>query len=172
MRGNQAEMPQASDTYRLAIGVFHEPSGLRSAVAELADHGFSAEETCLAGKRHVLESALPERLGDGAVALQSLSLPGHTPTPGLVATSGSTLEMVLQESRSTDATASFWPDLCRSLGEHMERGGIVLCVSAGDAALQARSSRILLRHSTQSVQTFEFTPAKTASGHKPAREAP
>jgi hypothetical protein len=40
----------------------------------------------------------------------------------------------------------------------MRRDAIVLLVSAKDAPLQSRSSRILLRHATQSVQTYEFTP--------------
>jgi hypothetical protein len=166
-------MPQASDTYRLAIGVFHVPHDLRSAVGELAADGFSAQEICLAGKRQVLEAALPERVAEGTLRLQSLNLPGQGPE--LAATSGATLNMVLQQSSSTDANASaaasFWPDLCRALGEDMRRGRIVLCVSARDAALQARSSRILLRHSTQSVQTFEFTPARSASASKPTGEA-
>ena len=42
----------------------------------------------------------------------------------------------------------------------MRRDAIVLLVCAKDAALQNRSSRILLRHSTQSVQTYEFTPPR------------
>jgi hypothetical protein len=46
------------------------------------------------------------------------------------------------------------------MANHMSKDGVVLLVSARDAALQNISSRILLRHSTQSVQTYEFTPTR------------
>jgi hypothetical protein len=166
-------MPQARDTYRLAIGVFQEPHALRSVLAELAAVGASAEATCLAGKRQVLEAALAEEIAQGTFRLQSVRLPDRNAQ--LVATAGPTLEMLLQQSMPTDtgvaASGSFWPDLCRNLGKHIGQGQIVLCVSASDATLQAWSSRILLRHSTQSVQTFEFTGARAPAGREPAREA-
>ncbi len=155
-------MLQASDTYRLAIGVFHDPHDLRSAITELTCDGFTAREFCLAGKRPLLDGVLQEKGVAGALRLQSLRMPGDTEE--FVATSGPTLRMLLQQSKSrgtnSAAPASFWPDLCHSVVDHMRRDGIVLLVNAQDAALQSRSSRILLRHSTQSVQTFEFTPAR------------
>ncbi len=138
-------MPQPSDTCRLAIGIFQAVSELERAIAELMAEGFSTADICLAGKRQVLEAALRDEVADGRVRLQNLARSGHGPQ--LAATAGPTLEMVLQ------------------------RGEIVLCVSAREAVLQARSSRILLRHSTQSVQTFEFTPVKVASRRGPGREA-
>jgi hypothetical protein len=44
----------------------------------------------------------------------------------------------------------------------MRQRAIVLLVSAPDSGLQHRSSRILLRHSAHTVQTHEFTPARSA----------
>ena len=155
-------MLEASDTYRLAIAVFHDPQDLRSAIAELCIDGFTARELCLAGKRSLLDVILKETASSGGRRLQSLQMPGGDEE--FVATSGPTLKMLLQQSKSgsgnSAAPASFWPDLCRGMADHMRRDGIVLCVTAQDASLQSRSSRILLRHSTQSVQTFEFTPVR------------
>ncbi|HZT47796.1 MAG TPA: hypothetical protein VFA64_07460 [Hyphomicrobiaceae bacterium] len=166
-------MPQPSDTCRLAIGIFQAVSELERAIAELMAEGFSTADICLAGKRQVLEATFGDEVAHGRVRLQNLARSGHGSQ--LAATAGPTLDMVLQQATSKDAgaaaAASFWPDLCRSLGEHMQRGEIVLCVSAREAVLQARSSRILLRHSTQSVQTFEFTPVKVASRRRPDRGA-
>jgi hypothetical protein len=155
-------MLEATDTYRLALAVFHDPQDLRSAIAELCIDGFTVREFCLAGKRSLLDEVLKDTASSGGRRLQSLQMPGGDEE--FVATSGPTLKMLLEQSKSRSgnsaAPASFWPDLCRGMADHMRRDGIVLCVSAQDAALQSRSSRILLRHSTQSVQTFEFTPAR------------
>jgi hypothetical protein len=50
------------------------------------------------------------------------------------------------------------PELEQRLYEHLRLGAVLAVVSATDSALQRRSSRILLRHSPETVQTHEFTP--------------
>jgi len=157
-------MVDVSDPCRLAIGVFYEPHDLEGAMAELAADGFTADEICLAGKRAMVEGVSTGKGSKGRTQLQSLQMPNPGAEEDLVATSGPTLALVLQQSHAAGGDggtpASFWPDLCRSVAGYMRRNGVVLCVRAGNAERQSRSSRILLRHSTQSVQTFEFTPVR------------
>lgn len=171
----QATTPQPAEACRLAVGVFDAPHDLGKAMAELRSGGFTDREICLAGKRDVLDRALrgPLRTGEQieswltsqrAFSLRRLGIQGEDGE--FVATSRGILRTLLDQTKAIRATsrptvgvsASFWPDLCRRLADHMRRDAIVLLVSAKDAPLQSRSSRILLRHSTQSVQTYEFTP--------------
>jgi len=81
-----------------------------------------------------------------------------------VATSRGLLTALLEQAKSPKGAAadpvSFWPELRRRMVSHMSKDAMVLLVSARDAALQNLSSRILLRYSTQSVQTYEFTPPR------------
>ena len=170
---SQAPLPQTSDTCRLAVGVFDAPHDLENAVAELCSGGFTAREICLAGKRQVLDRALHGPLQNSlrnkkwltaqrAFSLRRLGV--EDDNGELVATSRGILRTLLDQSKPPNATAtasaSFWPDLCQKMADYMRRDAIVLLVSAKDAALQNRSSLILLRHSTQSVQTYEFTPPR------------
>ena len=169
----QAHIPLADGTCRLAIGVFDEPRDLENAVAELCSGGFSANEICLAGKRQVLDRVLHGPLRNSlqyekwptsqrAFSLRRLGVDGDNGE--YFATSRGVLKSLLDQSKAPKAapapSASFWPDLCHRLAVHMRRDAMVLLVCAKDAALQNRSSRILLRHSTQSVQTYEFTPPR------------
>jgi len=144
-------------------------------MAELRLGGFTDREICLAGKRDALDRAIrgPLRTGEQienwltsqrAFSLRRLGIQGEN--GDFVATSRGILRTLLDQSKAVKAmpkpaagsSATFWPDLCDRLSGHMRRDAIVLLVSAKDAPLQSRSSRILLRHSTQSVQTYEFTP--------------
>jgi hypothetical protein len=163
-QGKQAQMPQAGDTCRLAVGVFYEPPALENAITELCSGGFTARDICVAAKRQVLNRCLPSknRLAERAFSLRKLGV--QTDSEEYVATSRGLLTTLLDQSKSPNAAASaqasFWPDLCRRMATHMSKDGVVLLVSARDATLQNISSRILLRHSTQSVQTYEFTPTR------------
>jgi hypothetical protein len=168
----QATMLQSAEAYRLAVGVFDVPHDLGNAVAELRSGGFTDREICLAGKRDVLDRALrgPSQTGlrienwltsQRAFSLRRLGIEGEDGE--FVATSRGILRTLLDQSKAramAGPSASFWPDLCHRLADHMRRDALVLLVSAKDAPLQSRSSRILLRHSTQSVQTYEFTPLR------------
>jgi len=171
----QATMLQPADACRLAVGVFEAHDDLRKAMAELRLGGFTDREICLAGKRDALDRAIrgPLRTGEQienwltsqrAFSLRRLGIQGEN--GDFVATSRGILRTLLDQSKAVKAmpkpaagsSATFWPNLCDRLSGHMRRDAIVLLVSAKDAPLQSRSSRILLRHSTQSVQTYEFTP--------------
>ena len=160
-------MPQPSDTCRLAVGVFYEPHGLENAITELRCGGFTARDICIAAKRQVLDRSLPNKnplTSERTFSLRKLGVQGGN--EDFVATSRGLLTTLLDQSKSPKAAASapdpasFWPELCRRMASHMSKDAVVLLVSARDAALQNLSSRILLRHSTQSVQTYEFTPPR------------
>jgi hypothetical protein len=168
-----ADTLQAGASCRLAVGVFDAPHDLENAMVELSSGGFTAREICLAGKRQVLDRVLRGPLQSSmqyekwppsqrAFSLRRLGVEGGDGE--YVATSRGVLKTLLDQSKTTKAapapSASFWPDLCHRMVVHMRRDAIVLLVCAKDAALQNRSSRILLRHSTQSVQTYEFTPPR------------
>jgi hypothetical protein len=168
----QANMLLAGDSCRLAVGVFDTPHDLENALAELSSGGFTAREICLAGKRQVLNLVVrslqsgPQYekwpISQRAFSLRRLGVEGDNGQ--YVATSRGVLRTLLVQSKASKAalapSASFWPDLCDRMAVHMRRDAIVVLVCAKDAALQNRSSRILLRHSTQSVQTYEFTPPR------------
>ena len=162
-QGKQAQMPQAGDPCRLAVGVFYEPHNLENVIAELCSGGFTARDICIAGKRQVLDRSLPSKnrlVSQRAFSLRKMGLLDDNDE--FVATSRGLLTTLLDQSKSSNAaaSASFWAELCRRMASHMGQDAIVLLVSAPDAALQNLSSRILLRHSTQSVQTYEFTPSR------------
>jgi hypothetical protein len=75
-QGKQAQMPQAGDTCRLAVGVFYEPPALENAIAELCSGGFTARDICIAAKRQVLDRSLPNknRLAERAFSLSTLGV--------------------------------------------------------------------------------------------------
>jgi hypothetical protein len=168
----QAHLP-ASDTCRLAVGVFDVPHDLVNAVAELRSGGFTEREICLAGKRDIVDRLLRGPLeGHASVSPWLTSWRAfRLPSVGIedgggpyVATSRAVVRQLFDQAKAaqvkTAASASFWPDLCRRLAHDMRRDAVVLLVCANDAALQNRSSRVLLRHATQSVQTYEFMPRR------------
>lgn len=163
-QGKQAQMPQAGDACRLAVGVFYDSRDLEDAIAELCSGGFTACDICVAAKRQVLDRSLPDASG---LAQRTFSLRGlgvQTDSEDYVATSRGLLTALLDQSKAPNAAgsaqASFWPELCMRMANHMSKDAIVLLVSARDAGLQNIGSRILLRHSTHSVQTYEFTPPR------------
>jgi cytochrome c len=88
-------MPQASNTCRLAIGIFQAAAELERAIAELVAEGFTTADICLAGKRQVLETAFLDEVARGTLRLQELNLPGKDSQ--LAATAGPTLQMMLQQ---------------------------------------------------------------------------
>ncbi len=67
-RGSQASsaapearehMGESADPFRLAIGVFHEPERLESAISDLFADNFVARDMCLVGTRQAFDRLLP-----------------------------------------------------------------------------------------------------------------
>jgi hypothetical protein len=163
-------MGENANTFRLASGVFYDHRKLESALSELHAEGFGRGDLCLAGRRKALEELVQQRTSLIA-SLTGKSLTGRQlrplyPLPGnieVVATSGNLLRKLMREAtwRSGEQQllcAWLVPELLGGFAEHMRQSAIALLVSAPDAILQNRSSRILLRHSAHTVQTHEFTP--------------
>jgi hypothetical protein len=167
-------MAEVGETFRLASGVFYQPQELESAIAELRADGFTRRDMCLAGTREALGSIAqqasgpePSLIGKTLDYRQLRPLYPLLDNVEVVATSGVLLRKLLKEadwrSRDQDLLSSWLlPDLFGRFTDHMRQNAIVLLVSAPDPGLQHRSSRILLRHSAHTVQTHEFTPARSA----------
>lgn len=174
LRGAPGTMSEVGETFRLASGVFYEPRKLESAIAEFHADGFTRRDMCLVGTREALGSIVQQ------TSRPVLSLIGKTldyrrlrplyplfDNAEVVATSGVLLRKLLKEAAWSDREqelSSSWllPELFGRFTDHIRQKAIVLLVSAPDSGLQHRSSRILLRHCAHTVQTHEFTPARSA----------
>jgi hypothetical protein len=158
-------MGDSADPFRLAIGVFHEPERLESAISDLFADDFAARDMCLVGTRHAFDRLLPEPVaepGRAQLTRQLQPLSQLADGPEVVATAGDLLVALLSHARWQDGAnaprSSPLQDLLARSSEHIGAGAIALLVSAPGPLLQHRSSRILLRHSAHTVQTHEFTP--------------
>lgn len=160
-------MGENADPFRLAIGVFHEPQRLESAITDLFADNFDPRDLCLVGTRQAFDRLMPmagAAVPEPARALltgqfQPLSPLGEN--QDVVATSGDLLRTLLSHAKwygaRTPRSSPLQELLARS-SDHIGHGAIALLVSAPDPLRQHRSSRILLRHSAHTVQTHEFTP--------------
>jgi hypothetical protein len=168
-------MDDASNTFRLAIGVFYEAPRLASAIAELQADGVTAAQTCLAGIRQAIDALASGPASDGQGSEPSTDkldklrvLAPHVNGLELVATDGQLLHTLLEHveaDQSGNSSAHSWllPDLFGSLTDHLRAGAIALLVSASDFGRQRRSSRILLRNTAHTIQTHEFTPRRSGT---------
>lgn len=166
-------MGDSADSFRLAIGVFHEPDGLDGAISDLFADNFAARDICLVGTRKAFDRLLPASVGESGRAQLTGQLFGQlfgqlqplsplADDPEVVATAGDLLSTLLSHAKwqggaNTPLASPLHELLARSC-DHIGHGAIALLVSAPDPLLQHRSSRILLRHSAHTVQTHEFTP--------------
>lgn len=154
---------EGKEIFRLASGIFYESPRLGRAIGDLIAGGFRRREMCLAGTRDALGSAkalpVPPR--------QLRPLYPLAPNVEVMGTSGVLLRKLLREASWREGEshlASAWllPELFGRFTDHIRENAIVLLVSAPDPALQLQGSRILLRHSVHTVQTHEFSLARSA----------
>ena len=166
-------MGDASNSFRLAIGVFYEPQRLESAIGELHADSLSTHELCLAGTRQALE-ALEQTASDSPSTGYKALFKNLQPLAPLienaemVATAGDLLRALLEHAKTNERNspfAKFWrlPEIFGGLTGELRDGAVALLVSAPDPDQQRRSSQILLRHSAHTVQTHEFTPRPAGS---------
>jgi hypothetical protein len=168
-------MDDASNTFRLAIGVFYELPRLEGAIADLRADGVGTTQMCLTGTRPSIDAlgharGLPPATAGNAAASLTGQLQALMPLASeleLFATNGQLLDALLEHTRADEnshAAARHWllPDLFAGLTTHLQAGAVALLVSAPEIGLQRRSSRILLRHSAHTVQTHEFAPRPAA----------
>jgi hypothetical protein len=158
-------MGESADPFRLAIGVFHEPERLESAISDLFADNFAARDMCLVGTRQAFDRLLPAPVAESGRAQLTAQLQALSPLadgPEVLATAGDLLSTLLSHAKwhggADMPRSSPLQELLARSSDHIGHGAIALLVSAPDPLLQHRSSRILLRHSAHTVQTHEFTP--------------
>jgi hypothetical protein len=159
-------MGESADPFRLAIGVFHEPQRLESAITDLFADNFNPRDICLVGTRQAFDRLMPMSAGTAVpralLTGQFQPLSPLAENQDVVATSGDLLRTLLSHAKwhggaRTPRSSPLHELLARS-SDHIGHGAFALLVSAPDPLLQHRSSRILLRHSAHTVETHEFTP--------------
>jgi hypothetical protein len=161
-RGKTGEWPMTTETKKrqLVIATFSDPGAFSASVSNLLQSGISVDQMCFAARATVLgkislhDAALDAALQaltstldlqDNKVAVSAQErihgLCGHTATPIL-----------------DDRPPSCIP---RDLVEHIHEGAIVFAVSPATADQQRMCIRILLRHSSQHVETREVRGSRT-----------
>jgi hypothetical protein len=160
-------MDDSSNMFRLAIGVFYECQGLASAVRELLADGVAAAEMCLAGTRKAIDAFAATDCAAASSMGKPQPLVPQISGLEVVVTDGPLLRSLLEHAEAAEGNnpaAHNWrlPDLFDGLRDHLRSGAIALLVSASDFGLQRRGSRILLRHTADTLQTHEFTARRTS----------
>ena len=61
-------MGESADSFRLAIGVFHEPQRLEGAIADLFADNFTVRDICLVGTRRAFDALIPAPASPARVA--------------------------------------------------------------------------------------------------------
>ena len=152
-------MKDASKTSRLAIGIFHEPLQLGCALAGLHAIGLTSSELCLAGTRQAFD-----RLNASVANRDSLLLAGRLDLllpieRDVLATSVALQPQADMLVTSTGISSHFF-ELLVGVQSELSDEAIALLVSASSSNSLRDSSKILLRHSSNAIQTHEF-PACT-----------
>ncbi len=168
---------EGGDTLWLSVGVFDSCPPLERAIAELHQDGFTNREMCLVGTSAAFaemvrrpEGPLMPRFGRPLYQRQRHLLPWLADNCDVLATTGILLRTLVAQAAAergnrVPAGAGLIQELCSTLNEHFRQDAIALLVSATDHNQQNQGSRVLLRHSFHTVQTYAVrTPAGTAAG--------
>jgi len=153
------------DTLWLSVGVFDSCPPLERAIAELHQEGFSNRDMCLIGTSAAFaemvrrpNGPLMPRSGRPLYQRQRHLLPWLSDNVEVLATSGLLLRtLVAQAAAEREGQvhpANLIQELCVTLNEHLKQDAIALLVSATDHNQQNQGSRVLLRHSFHTVQTY------------------
>lgn len=164
------------DTLWLSVGVFDSCPPLERAIAELHQEGFTNRDMCLVGTSAAFadmvrrpHGPLMPRSGRPLYQRQRHTLPWLSDNVEVFATTGILLRtLVIQAAAEQEERvppgARLMQELCNKLNEHFQQDAIALLVSATDHKQQNQGSRVLLRHSFHTVQTYAVrTPLMTAS---------
>lgn len=158
------------DTLWLSVGVFDSCPPLERAIAELLQDGFTNRDMCLIGTSAAFAETvrrpngpLMPRSGRPLYQRQRHMLPWLSDNVEVLATSGLLLRtLVAQAAAEQDKTAPAYliRELCATLNEHLKQDAIALAISATDHNQQNQGSRVLLRHSFHTVQTYAMPLAR------------
>ena len=159
------------DTLWLSVGVFDSCPPLDRAIGELLQDGFSNRDMCLVGTSaafaemvHRPNGPLMPRSGRPLYQRQRHMLPWLSDNVEVLATSGLLLRTLVSQAaaeQETSAPAYLIQELCVTLDEHLAQDAIALLVSATDHNQQNQGSRVLLRHSFHTVQTYAMSMTRS-----------
>jgi hypothetical protein len=138
----------------VAVGAFEDPGLLASALRELDATGFRASDLCLAGMGDAIRKLAGYSNGSHLGPLRVL-------LDGMVETRVPGGDVPILASRGCAGEAASIPALEEIMGrmrQQVVRGAIMLAVLARSAAELATAGRVLLRHSSYRVHTFEYAP--------------
>ena len=140
---------QASLQRHIALGVLTEPGSVILAVGELVAMGISPSALCLAGLTTAIRDLAEYSSGTDLGAIRVL-------LEGLVETSmtGGDVPILASPTCVCEVTSVPAPDIESKVRELLD-GAIVLAVFARNAAELVEAGRVLLRHCTHHVHTFE-----------------
>ena len=156
---------------RTSILAFDEAAPLWRATHDLLINGFKAGQFCLMGLPSTLATLeAPSTLSDdlryaltGLIAETStLVLPS---TGTIVETRCGRHAASLFVSAGDHHSEAMWirPELSRSLANDTATGRVVLLVMSHSADQQALGARLLLRHGSHDLKTYEFSMPRSAS---------
>lgn len=162
------------DTLWLSVGVFDSCPPLERAISELLQDGFTNRDMCLIGTSAAFaemvrrpNGQLMPRSGRPLYQRQRHMLPWLSDNVEVLATSGLLLRTLVAQAtaeQETSAPAYLIQELCATLNEHLSQDAIALLVSATDHNQQNQGSRVLLRHSFHTVQTYAMSLARGPVG--------
>lgn len=172
--GTQSPMHVEVRTYRLAIGLFSEHPPLFRALDDLCVQGLEGECLCLIGRSERLKPQTFDGVDRDAYLRSGHLFDGARDVDGLfpparcAASTGPLLDELCAPIPFPAAERERYPMwLTRNqydrLHSHVQDGGFVLIVSSATPTQQDASSRILLRHSQNGVQTHDFTVRSSAA---------
>jgi hypothetical protein len=162
------------DTLWLSVGVFDSCPPLERAISELLQDGFTNRDMCLIGTSAAFAETvrrpngpLMPRSGRPLYQRQRHMLPWLSDNVEVLATSGLLLRTLVAHAaaeQQVSAPAYLIQELCATLNEHLKQDAIALLVSATDHNQQNQGSRVLLRHSFHTVQTYAMPMARSQIG--------
>lgn len=155
---------------RLAIAAFAHAANLVEAVVELERTGFGREQLGIAGLESSIAQLQAGTSGRATGLLGELLRSAERATPAFIV-SGDDFVLVacgplwqnigtMRGNAGDQLVIASWMDPATraEMTRHICDGAIILGVRADTVDQQRRSARILLSHSSERVQTHEFTP--------------
>lgn len=158
-------MQAVARTYRLAIGLFDGHPPLFKALDDLALQGLCDDSLCLIGhEQHIRPGHdAADTMARNVGLFEGLRLVAELfPPVPCAASAGALFDDLCAPLSFPAASRERYPMWLTShqyerLQGHVGEGGLILIVSSTTPTQQDASSRILLRHSQNGVQTHDFT---------------
>ncbi|MFQ5973619.1 MAG: hypothetical protein ACE5Q3_14925 [Alphaproteobacteria bacterium] len=139
---------------RLAVATLRDTRELEQVLEELAQAGVDDTDICLvAGEGHLAEPPLAPGHRRARLTATVVPIAAGTDAGRVMATSGPLARRFLEATEDETAPLAgmlvHWlPErLARELGDHVDRGGLLLWVQVRDGTEEQRACTVLLKHS-------------------------